>query len=69
MPEDHGALWDWLIALDQAALLKECRKTLPQYMVPLLVIERANLPRNPNGKIDRKLLSGELAETFEKEPA
>jgi acyl-CoA ligase (AMP-forming) (exosortase A-associated) len=55
--------------LDQEALLVACRRNMPQYMVPLLVIERASLPRNPNGKIDRKLLAHELADSFERESA
>jgi acyl-CoA synthetase (AMP-forming)/AMP-acid ligase II len=44
-------------ALDAAALLKECQRRLPAYMVPAHVELRAGqLPRNPNGKIDRALL-------------
>jgi acyl-CoA ligase (AMP-forming) (exosortase A-associated) len=40
-----------------AALLAECRRRLPAYMVPARVDLRAEpLPRNPNGKIDRNLL-------------
>ena len=47
-------------ALDQAALAAACRKQMPAYMVPANIAERAGpLPRNPNGKIDRKLLSTE----------
>lgn len=52
---------------EEAKLLAECRRVLPHYMVPLRVVERATLPRNPNGKIDRKLLAGELADTFPRE--
>jgi acyl-CoA ligase (AMP-forming) (exosortase A-associated) len=55
--------------LDIAAILAECRRNMPQYMVPLLVIERAALPRNPNGKIDRKELAGEFADAFQEEAA
>jgi acyl-CoA ligase (AMP-forming) (exosortase A-associated) len=41
-----------------AALLAECRVRMPAYMVPAAIdIVAAPLPRNPNGKIDRKLLS------------
>jgi acyl-CoA ligase (AMP-forming) (exosortase A-associated) len=48
--------------LDTAALLAECRSRMPAYMVPAAVDERPGpLPRNPNGKIDRKLLSTEWA--------
>ena len=46
--------------LDVAALLAECRLRMPAYMVPTGVDVRVGpLPRNPNGKIDRKLLSTE----------
>jgi len=38
-------------------LLAHCRKHLPTYMVPSLVIEMDELPRNMNGKIDRKELA------------
>ena len=43
--------------IDAAALLAECRRRLPAYMVPALIDLRVGaLPRNPNGKIDRNLL-------------
>ncbi len=49
-------------ALDLPALLAACRQHMPAYMVPA-GIEAASgaLPRNPNGKIDRKRLAGEWA--------
>jgi acyl-CoA ligase (AMP-forming) (exosortase A-associated) len=48
--------------LEEAALLAACRAQLPAYMVPIVVdVRRGPLPRNPNGKIDRKMLAGELA--------
>ena len=44
--------------VDVAALLAACRERMPAYMVPAGVEGMAApLPRNPNGKIDRKLLS------------
>jgi acyl-CoA ligase (AMP-forming) (exosortase A-associated) len=50
--------------IDEAALLAACRERLPAFMVPSkIVIRGAGLPRNPNGKIDRKALAGELAES------
>jgi acyl-CoA ligase (AMP-forming) (exosortase A-associated) len=51
-----------------AALLAHCRRQLPAYMVPAHVELRTALPRNPNGKIDRKLLQQSLSTLFESEP-
>jgi acyl-CoA ligase (AMP-forming) (exosortase A-associated) len=49
--------------LDAQALLAECRQRMPAYMVPHGIDVRAGpLPRNPNGKIDRKALLNEWAE-------
>ena len=46
--------------LDLNVLLAECRARMPAYMVPAGVeVVAGPLPRNPNGKIDRKLLSSE----------
>ncbi len=48
--------------LDTAALLAECRIRMPAYMVPgRIEVRDGPLPRNPNGKIDRKALATELA--------
>jgi len=44
--------------LDCDALLAACRQHMPAYMVPAGVeVLSGPLPRNPNGKIDRKLLA------------
>ncbi|WP_198119128.1 acyl-CoA ligase (AMP-forming), exosortase A system-associated [Massilia rhizosphaerae] len=44
-------------AIDAAALLAECKRRLPAYMVPAHIdLIAGPLPRNPNGKIDRNLL-------------
>ena len=49
---------DGSAALDVPALLAACKLRMPAYMVPAGVQPMAGpLPRNPNGKIDRKLLS------------
>ena len=49
-----------------AALLAECRRRLPAYMVPAHVALRdGQFPRNPNGKIDRKLLQQSFLTLFE----
>jgi acyl-CoA ligase (AMP-forming) (exosortase A-associated) len=45
---------------NEPALLAACRKDLPAFMVPLHVAWRTSLPRNPNGKVDRKQLAAEL---------
>ena len=46
-------------------LLAECKRSLPAYMVPAHVeIMTGGLPRNPNGKIDRKLLGLERQHLF-----
>ncbi|WP_114649889.1 acyl-CoA ligase (AMP-forming), exosortase A system-associated [Pseudothauera hydrothermalis] len=44
--------------VDLAALLAQCRARMPAYMVPARIeLHEGALPRNPNGKIDRKALS------------
>ncbi|MBC7727849.1 MAG: acyl-CoA ligase (AMP-forming), exosortase A system-associated [Microbacteriaceae bacterium] len=49
---------DGSAALDLAALQAACRQHMPAYMLPAGIEATAGpLPRNPNGKIDRKLLS------------
>ena len=49
-----------------AALLKECQRRLPAYMVPAHIAIRSDaFPRNPNGKIDRKLLRQSYSTLFE----
>ena len=51
--------------LDESSLLAECRSRLPLYMVPARIEIRAgSLPRNPNGKIDRKALAEALRDSF-----
>lgn len=45
-------------------LLDRCKAQLPNFMVPAKIEVLADLPRNPNGKIDRKLLSQQFADTF-----
>jgi len=47
---------------DKAALVQYCKQQLPSYMMPADFIEKNSLPRNPNGKIDRKLLMQEFTE-------
>ena len=53
------------LTLTAAELLAACKPHLPAYMLPQkIVIADASLPRNPNGKIDRKLLSLQFEHCF-----
>ncbi|MDP1654454.1 MAG: acyl-CoA ligase (AMP-forming), exosortase A system-associated [Rhodocyclaceae bacterium] len=48
------------VELNVEALLAECRARMPAYMVPAGIdVRQGPLPRNQNGKIDRKTLSTE----------
>lgn len=40
----------------EAAVRKSCQKSLPPYMQPQSIVQMEKLPRNTNGKIDRKML-------------
>ena len=52
-----------------AELLAACKPRLPAYMLPQkIVMVEGTLPRNPNGKIDRKLLGTEYAGVFQEKP-
>jgi acyl-CoA ligase (AMP-forming) (exosortase A-associated) len=47
--------------VDTRALLGECTSRMPAYMVPAgIAVRPGPLPRNPNGKIDRKTLASEF---------
>ncbi len=46
-------------------VLSFCREQLPNFMVPSRIVWRDKLPRNPNGKIDRKSLTAGLDSMFE----
>ena len=53
------------ITMNAGELLAACRPHLPAYMMPArIVMSEGSLPRNPNGKIDRKLLSTQLQDIF-----
>jgi acyl-coenzyme A synthetase/AMP-(fatty) acid ligase len=55
--------------LSGAALLKACQRHLPAWMVPAHVALRDEpFARNPNGKIDRKLLQQAFITLFESTP-
>ena len=49
--------------VDPADLIAACRVRLPAYMIPAVIhVSAESLPRNPNGKIDRRALATEYAE-------
>ncbi|MDQ8024014.1 MAG: acyl-CoA ligase (AMP-forming), exosortase A system-associated [Moraxellaceae bacterium] len=53
-------------SVDGDALLAQLKRDCPAYQIPAKIELRPGpLPRNPNGKIDRKLLSGEFQDLFE----
>jgi acyl-CoA ligase (AMP-forming) (exosortase A-associated) len=53
-------------ALDVALLLAICKEKLPAFMLPARVEQRAGpLPRNANGKIDRKSIGEEFRRSTE----
>jgi len=73
----HPALGQAIVAVvkplrdqvNESALIAHCKQHLPNFMVPLRIIARASdLPRNPNGKIDRKVLVEELRALFPEPP-
>jgi len=42
--------------VDEKSLLAELRNLLPEYMIPSRIIVKPELPKNPNGKVDRQQL-------------
>lgn len=51
--------------IDAQMLQNACKPKLPAFMLPArIVLQKDSLPRNPNGKIDRKLLAQELRNSF-----
>lgn len=52
--------------IDADVLLNACKQHLPAYMLPSHIEIREHcLPRNPNGKVDRKFLSRQLQQLFD----
>lgn len=50
--------------VDTEQLKKHCQQMLPAYMMPSHIVQHSSLPRNPNGKIDRALLSVQLLDAM-----
>ena len=56
------------IELKQDTLMAACKNHLPAFMQPgLIELRQTSLPRNPNGKIDRKSLASEFQQIFQTE--
>ena len=51
-------------SIDADAVMAHCRVCLPLFMLPGHVEILADLPRNPNGKIDRKSLAVQFSNVF-----
>lgn len=51
-------------SLDTDQILSQCKQNLPAYMVPAEICVKDDMPRNPNGKIDRKILLQEFKDLF-----
>lgn len=49
---------------DEQALINLCRAQLPNFMIPANIKVLPVLPKNPNGKIDRKALAQKFADSF-----
>jgi acyl-CoA ligase (AMP-forming) (exosortase A-associated) len=54
-------------SFDEAIVKQHCRELLPNYMQPQAIQLKDSLPRNPNGKINRVLLSQEYSDLFKAE--
>lgn len=52
------------IEFEPQALIERCKAHLPNFMIPAKIELLPELPRNPNGKIDRKLLCQQFANLF-----
>jgi len=53
--------------VDKETILAYCKSKLPAFMVPEHIVIRQNLPKNPNGKIDRKTLAKEYQDLFQED--
>jgi acyl-CoA ligase (AMP-forming) (exosortase A-associated) len=70
---DHDALGQAIVAVvtienasrfDEPALMTLCKTQLPNFMAPAKIVVLPELPKNPNGKIDRKTLAQQFADIF-----
>lgn len=65
-----GRNGDGEAAIEVAQIKRACQRALPAWMQPAVIeLRDGTLPRNPNGKIDRKKLSGEFVNPFIESPS
>jgi acyl-CoA ligase (AMP-forming) (exosortase A-associated) len=71
---EYGSLGQAILAVisleypdqyDETLLIKHCQTQLPNFMQPAKIIVLPGLPKNPNGKIDRKALVQQFANIFQ----
>lgn len=55
------------LQISEKELLNKCKKNLPNFMHPKWLEIRSQLPRNPNGKVDRSALSKEMKDKYSHE--
>jgi len=51
----------------EQVLINWCKTQLPNFMIPAKIMVLNTLPKNPNGKIDRKALAQQFASLFKRE--
>lgn len=52
------------VEIDSQVWLQQLKRTLPGFMLPKVLLQVASMPKNANGKIDRKLLAGQYQDYF-----
>ncbi len=52
------------VEIDSQAWLQQLKRTLPGFMLPKVLLQVGTMPKNANGKIDRKLLAGQYQDYF-----
>jgi acyl-CoA ligase (AMP-forming) (exosortase A-associated) len=52
------------VEIDSQAWLLQLKRTLPGFMLPKVLLQVDTMPKNANGKIDRKLLAGQYQDYF-----
>ena len=50
--------------IEESELRRELSRTLPEYMIPRFLVRMAELPKNVNGKLDRKSLTPPAADLY-----